>query len=383
MAPSLRIGMLAGEASGDALGAGIIRALAARGVELRVEGIGGPRMQDCGMHSLYPMERLAVMGLVDPLKRLPDLLRIRRRVFEHFRRHPPDLFLGIDSPDFNLGLERRLRRRGVPTAHLVSPSVWAWRGGRIRGIRRSVDLMLCLFPFETDIYEAHGVPVRYVGHPLADEIDSVPDRAAARAALGLALDGPVLALLPGSRAGEIRQHAPLFLAVAQQLWDAGDASGFLIPAADAARHAELQGYLAASPELPVILLRGQAREAMAAADAVLLASGTATLEAALLRRPMVVAYRMHAASWAVMSRLLRAPYVALPNLLAGRALVPELLQAAATPAALCAALRPLLAGDTGMGELTGAFRAMHTQLRVGCADRVAAALLQLAGERGS
>ena len=375
MTRSLRIGVLAGEASGDILGSRVLAALRSRYDELIVEGIGGPLMQAQGLRSMYPMERLAVMGFVEPLKRLPELLRIRGAVFRHFRDNPPDVFLGIDSPDFNLHLEGKLRRAGVTTVHLVRPSVWAWRRGRIGKIRRSVDLMLCLFPFETAIYREQGIPVRFVGHPLADEIPLRMDKAAARASLGLVPAGGLLALLPGSRSSEIRALAPLFLRVADLLWRENKQLSFVIPAANPTGHDELAQQLQAYPRLPVTLLPGQSREAMAAADAVLLASGTATLEAALLKRPMVVAYRMGRLSWFLLSRLVRTEYVALPNLLAGQALVPELLQDAATPRALLCAVQPLLSSGAADATLRE-FDAIHRDLQQDYAERVADALAQ-------
>ena len=222
----MKIGVLAGEASGDSLGAGVLEALRSRYPDLVVEGIGGPRMEAQGLRSMFPMERLSVMGFVEPLKRLPELLQMRRTVFNYFRDNPPDVFLGIDSPDFNLQLERKLRARGQLTAHLVSPSVWAWRQGRIRRIARAVDLMLCLFPFETRIYEDHGI----VGHPLADEIPRGQDAVAARRALGLAPGGRLLALLPGSRAEEVRQLMPLFLQAARLLRQTDPGLSFIMPA---------------------------------------------------------------------------------------------------------------------------------------------------------
>ena len=377
----LRIGVLAGEASGDLLGSRVLAALKCRYDDLIVEGIGGPLMQARGLQSLFPMERLSVMGFVEPLKRLPELLRIRRAVFRHFRDNPPDVFLGIDSPDFNLCLERELRRIGITTAHLVSPSVWAWRRGRVRKIRRSVDLMLCLFPFETAVYRLHGIPVRFVGHPLADEIPLRVDQAAARAGLGLAPPGKLLALLPGSRAGEVRALAPLFLQAADLLWRGDKQLTFVIPAANSGVGEELAEQLCAYPQLPVTLLQGQSLEAMAAADAVLLASGTAALEATLLKRPMVVTYRMGALSWFLLSRLVQSEYVALPNLLAGKALVPELLQAAATPQAMLAAVQPLLATDDARFEIQREFDAIHCHLQQDYAVRTADALAQLVASR--
>ena len=376
-AHSLRIGILAGEASGDILGSRILAALRSQYDEVIVEGIGGPLMQAQGLDSMFPMERLSVMGFVEPLKRLPELLRIRAAVFAHFRDNPPDVFVGIDAPDFNLRLELKLRQAGVTTAHLVSPSVWAWRRGRIKKIKRAVDLMLCLFPFETAIYRQHGIPVRFVGHPLADEIGLRPDQAGARAALGLAPEGRLLALLPGSRAAEVRLLAPLFLQAAQQLWQDHPQLSFVIPAANELRLAELEQLLEAYPGLPVTLLAGQSAQAMAAADAVLLASGTATLEAMLLKRPMVVAYRMGALSWFLVSRLVTTEYAALPNVLAGKALVPELIQHAATPRAMVAALQPLLTDGPAALQQLQEFDAIHRQLQQDYAGRAAAALGEL------
>jgi lipid-A-disaccharide synthase len=377
MSRRLRIGVLAGEASGDILGSRVLAALWSRYDEVIVEGIGGPLMQAQGLDSLFPMERLSVMGIVEPLKRLPELLRIRAAVFRHFRDNPPDLFLGIDSPDFNLHLEKKLRRAGVATAHLVSPSVWAWRRGRIRKIKRSVDLMLCLFPFETAIYQRHGIAVNFVGHPMAGEIEQRVDKAAAQAELGLSPEGKLLALLPGSRSGEVRLLAPLFLQAADTLWQRDRQLSFVIPAASELRRDQLVQLLKEYPQLPVTLLSGQSREVMAAADAVLLASGTATLEAALLKRPMVVAYRMGALSWFLMSRMLKTEYVALPNVLADKALVPELLQGEATPAAMVSALQPLLQADAAADRQLQAFDAIHWQLQRDFSVQAAGALIRL------
>ena len=376
----MRIGVLAGEASGDILGARVLAALRARYPDLVIEGIGGPLMQAQGLTSLFPMERLSVMGFVEPLRRLPELLRIRRAVLAHFSASPPDIFLGIDSPDFNLGLESRLRRRGVTTAHLVSPSVWAWRRGRVRKIRRAVDLMLCLFPFETAIYAEHGIPALFLGHPLADESPVQPDRVAARAALGLDPAAKVLALLPGSRADEVRRLAPLFLQGARLLRRAHPRLALVLPAASAGRARELERVLQDFPDLAVTLVQGRSREVMIASDAVLLASGTASLEAALLKRPMVVAYRMGALSWSLVSRLVRTPFASLPNILAGRALVQELLQDAATPPAMAAALEPLLADAGAADAQVVAFDEIHRSLRQGFGERAATALAALVRE---
>ena len=372
----MRIGVLAGEASGDILGSRVLKELRAQCDELIVEGIGGPLMEAQGLTSMFPMDRLSVMGFVEPLKRLPELLHIRRAVFEHFRDNPPDIFLGIDSPDFNLRLERKLREQGIKTAHLVSPSVWAWRQGRVKKIKQSVDLMLCLFPFETQVYQDHQVPVRFVGHPLADELPNRVDALAARQALGLATDNKLLAMLPGSRSGEVSRLAPAFLAAARLLWQQNPQLRFVMPAANTAREVELKVLLAQQPDLPVTLVCGHSRETMAAADAVLLASGTATLEAALIKRPMVVTYRMAAFSWWLVTRLVKISFAALPNVLAGRSVVPELLQDAAVPEAMAAAIEPLLADEAVANQLQ-AFDRIHVQLKQGYAAKSANALLQL------
>jgi lipid-A-disaccharide synthase len=340
-------------------------------------------MEAQGLRSLFPMERLAVMGFVEPLRRLPELLRIRRAVLAHFCANPPDLFLGIDAPDFNLRLERRLREREITTAHLVSPSVWAWRRGRIHRIKRSVDMMLCLFPFETAIYREHGVPVRFVGHPLADELSAQPDRAASRLALGLSPEVRLLALLPGSRAGEVGLLAPLFLQTASLLRQADPGLAFVLPAASAEREAQLIRILADYPSLDVRLVIGRAREVMAASDAVLLASGTVTLEAALLKRPMVVAYRTGAISWWLLSRLVKTPFISLPNILLGRAAVPELLQQAATAQALAAALGPLLGAGAAAREQIRALADIHGELRRDFSARVSEALQTLVAGTGA
>ena len=374
---TLRIGILAGEVSGDILGSHLLAALKTRFDHVVVEGIGGPLMAEQGLQSLYPMERLSVMGLFEPLKRLPELLRIRKGVYRHFLDNPPDLFLGIDSPDFNLRLEYKLRRAGVKTAHLVSPSVWAWRRGRIHKIKRAVDLMLTLFPFETEIYRQHQVPVEFVGHPLADEIPMRVDREGARRDLNYLPEGRCLALMPGSRSGELRMLAPLFLQASILLHKRFPDLTFIMPAANDARHAELSQLLRNYPELPVTLISGRSREAMAAADAVLLASGTATLEAMLLKRPMVIAYRMSALFWALISRIATTRFAGLPNILADRELVPELLQDKARPELIFEALEPLLEKGGEREATLREFDHIHSQLRLGYSDRAADAIARL------
>ncbi|GAB5450670.1 MAG: lipid-A-disaccharide synthase [Halioglobus sp.] len=376
MVRRLRLGIVAGEASGDMLGGRVMRALQDHCEELEVRGIGGPEMQAAGMSSHVDMDRLAVMGFVDPLRRLPELWRIRRALRDYFLADPPDVFLGIDAPDFNLALERALRREGVRTAHLVSPSVWAWRRGRLPGIAQAVDRMYCLFPFETAIYDQHAIPAQFIGHPLADELDPVQDVAALRARLGVSVQGRVLALLPGSRAAEVRHMGQLFLQVADRLWREGRVGTVLLPLANADCEKALQPALAACGDIPLTLLRDNGRDAMAAADVVLTAAGTATLEAALLQRPMVVAYRTSAVNWFLLSRLVDTRYVALPNLLAGEAVVPEYLQDKATVATLCTAVEAQLAGTSAAQR--AAFEGIRQSLRRGCAAQVARGVVELA-----
>ncbi|MBI2783677.1 MAG: lipid-A-disaccharide synthase [Gammaproteobacteria bacterium] len=369
--------MVAGEVSGDRLGAGLIRALRRRYPDAQFEGIGGDAMAAEGFRSLYPLERLAVMGFVEPLKRLPELLRIRRGLARHFRKRQPALFVGIDAPDFNLGLELTLRGVGIRTAHYVSPSVWAWRQGRIRKIARAVDHMLVLFPFEAEFYRRHGVPVTWVGHPLADELPLEPDTAGARRRLALPADAPVLAVLPGSRGSEVALLGPLFLDTLAACRERVPGLLCVLPAANAARRAQIAALLAAYPGLPVQVLDGQSHTAMAAADAVLLASGTSALEAMLLKKPMVVAYRTGRLTHALASRLVKLKHVSLPNLLAGRELVPELLQDAATVEALSGQVSRCLDETSERAALIAEFDALHRQLRRGASERAAAALAEL------
>lgn len=336
--------MVAGEPSGDLLGSRALRALrqALPGREIHAEGVGGEAMQEEGLDSLYAMDRLAVMGLIEPLGRLPELLAMRRDLRRRWLAQPPDLFLGIDAPDFNLGLARGLRNGGVATAQLVSPTVWAWRAGRVHTVARSVADLLCLFPFEPACYADVDLRTHYVGHPLVREFADVPTRQQARQTLGIG-DGPVLALLPGSRAAEVAQHGAVLLDAARLLAERDPRRRFIMPAAGPERHAQLQTLLDASGLGDrVCLVRGQSREAMIAADVVLLASGTATLEAMLLRRPMVIVYRMAALGFRLMQRLAVTRFVGLPNVLAGRALVPELLQDALTAPALALQAETLL-----------------------------------------
>lgn len=376
----LRIGIVAGEKSGDHLGAALMIALRKYYPDAIFEGVGGPLMQAEGFDSLFPMEALSVFGFVEPIKQLPQLLRIRSGLKQHFLNNPPAVFIGIDSPDFNIGLELSLRKGGIKTAHYVSPSVWAWRQGRVKKIARAVDLMLTLFPFEADFYHKHHVPVRYVGHPLADKLPLDPDTDTARKALGLAVkpnDHPVLTLMPGSRNAEVLLLAPLFLEVAA--WCAERVPGlqFVLPAASPQRRKQIDECLKAWPELAVMVLDGDSHRAMEAADAVLLASGTTALEAMLLKKPMVVSYKTGWLTHAIASRLLKVPYVSLPNLLAGRELVPELLQHRATVTAIGESVLACLQGNGDGDEQRAVFYELHRQLKCDASAAAAEALHDL------
>ena len=372
----MRLGLLAGEMSGDILGAAVVAALSERVHELELTGIGGPRLTALGLESLYPMDRLSVMGLIDPLKRLPELLAIRRGVYRQQIAWQPDVFLGIDSPDFNLTLERRLRARGLRTAHLVSPSVWAWRAGRLKGIGKAIDLMMCLLPFEVAIYEKAGIPAVCVGHPLIEELQDLPSSVDMRQQLGLPRDGRLVAVLPGSRAGEVASLMPVFAQTVAELSRLDATLKFVIPAANSARAQQIQRFLADRPSpLPVTVLEGMGRQAMHAADVVLLASGTATLEAMLLRKPMVIAYRMAALSWHVLSRLATTPFAGLPNILAGREVVPELLQDNANVASLVPAMIDCL--EHGAAIQVSQFDELAEAIGGGFGERCADALAGL------
>jgi lipid-A-disaccharide synthase len=376
MADLLRVALVAGEASGDILGAGLMQALKARHPQIEFIGVGGPLMQAEGLTSYFPMERLAVMGLVEVLGRLPELLARRRHLIKTLIDAKPDVFIGIDAPDFNLDLELKLRRGGIKTVHYVSPSVWAWRQKRVLKIRDACDLMLCLFPFEAQFYDAHQVPVRFVGHPLADAIPLQAERAAAREALDLPQDSTVVALLPGSRGGEVARLGALFLDTAVRLRTLRPGIRFVLPCASPERRVQLEQMLVGR-DLPLTLLDGRSHDALAACDAVLIASGTATLEALLYKRPMVVAYKVAPLTYLILKRLVSSAYISLPNLLAERLLVPELIQDAATSEALAQALAPLL----NDGEVqTEGFDVIHRALRRDASAQAAEAVLKLVGQ---
>jgi lipid-A-disaccharide synthase len=373
-----RVALVAGETSGDQLGAGLVAELRARFPQAEFAGVGGDAMRSAGVDTWFDAGELAVMGLSEVLSHLPRLLRLRRELRARVLAWRPDVFVGIDAPDFNLGVERWLRQRGVATVHYVSPSVWAWRESRAARIGRSADRVLCLFPMEPAIYERHGVDARFVGHPLADAIPLEPDRAAARNALGLPFHDPVLALLPGSRLGEIERMLPVFLEAAALIAREIPDLQLLVPAANAGCRAAIERILADSPS-PVPrcqLLDGHARQAMIAADVVLLASGTAALEAMLCKRPMVVGHRIAPATHRIVMALgmLKSRFVSLPNVLAGEELVPELLQDACTPERLAAAVLQWFAQPESVAALRPRFRALHEQLRCDASARAAEAV---------
>ena len=374
MAGVLRIALVAGEASGDILGSGLMRAIKARHPDVEFIGVGGPLMEAEGMVSHFPMERLSVMGLVEVLGRLRELLAKRKELVQTLIDQKPDVFIGIDAPDFTLNIELQLRRAGIKTVHYVSPSVWAWRQKRVLKIREGCDLMLTLLPFEARFYEEKGVPVKFVGHPLADTIPLQADRAAARVELGLG-EGPVVALMPGSRGGEVGRLGGLFFDAAERLLVSRPGIKFVLPCASPQRREQIEQLLAGR-DLSVLLLDGRSHVALAACDAVLIASGTATLEALLYKRPMVVAYRMAPITFWILKRLVKSPYVSLPNLLAQRMLVPELLQDDASAEALAQRILPLL--DDAQVQTAG-FDEIHRTLRRDASNQAADAVLGLIG----
>jgi len=378
----LHVGIVAGEASGDNLGAGLIEAIRRQVPDAVFEGIGGPRMVKAGCFSLYPMERLSVMGLAEVLIHLPGLFSMRRDLLRHFLNTPPDIFIGIDAPDFNLALERRLKKSGIRTVHYVSPSVWAWRRYRVRKIAASVNCMLTLFPFEEAFYREHAVPARCVGHPMADLIADEVDRDEARRYLRIQHRGPLVAILPGSRVTEVRRMAEPFLRAAAWCYGQRIDIHFVVPTASQSCRDAFEAVQArVGEQLPVTLLDGGSLEAMAAADAVLLASGTATLECMLLKRPMVVAYRLSPLTYRIARLLVKSRYFSLPNLLAGRPLVRELIQHEVTAENLGHELLDLIENPEHTRELTEVFAAIHADLRRGASRRAADIVLELSGWR--
>jgi lipid-A-disaccharide synthase len=366
------LGVVAGEASGDLLGAHFIRALKQTRPDLRAAGIAGPRMVEAGVDAIYPSEKLAVNGYVEVLRHLPELLWIRSRITRHFLQERPRVFVGIDAPDFNFTLEAKLKQAGIPTVHFVSPSIWAWRPERIHRIKQAVSHMLVVFPFEEKIYLDAGIPVSYVGHPLADVIPLEPDTAAARAALGLG-SGPVIALLPGSRLSEVTRHTRLMLDAAVRILKQHADAQFVLPAASEAA-ARLIRRAAQGLDLPLQVLAGQSHTALAACDVTLVASGTATLEAALFKKPMVITYRVPALTAHLMRKKALLPWIGLPNILARDFVVPERVQEAATPENLASDALAWLDDAPRRETAIASFRAMHLSLRQNASARIAEAV---------
>lgn len=388
-----RIGIVAGEASGDLLGSHLIRALKKHRPDMEFIGIAGPKMIAEGAKSLFPMEQLSVRGYVEVLRHLPGLLKTRKQLLKHFLQNPPDIFIGIDAPDFNFWLERRLKRKGISTIHYVSPSIWAWRKGRMGKIRRAVSHMLALFPFEPRLYQKAGVPVTYVGHPLADVLPMQPDIHEARKNLRLKNGCLVITMLPGSRQSEVEQLADLFVKTAKvieaRLQEVQLQVQFLVPLITRETREIFEKAIYANQiadekqveDLPVQILFGHSHQAMEAADIVIVASGTAALEAALLKKPMVITYRMPALSWQILKRMNYLPYVGLPNILAGRFVVPELLQHDATPEKISEEALKLLQDTKLADEIRAEFTRIHETLRQNTEEKAAEAILSYLSSR--
>ena len=383
-AAALRIGIVVGESSGDVLGAGLMQAIKARYPNASFEGIAGPKMLEQGCTSFFAQDRLAVMGFVEPLLRLPELLRMRKFLREHFIASRPDIFIGIDAPDFNLDLELALKNAGIKTVHYVSPSVWAWRQGRVKKIAKAVNAVLTLFPFEKEFYDAYGIPAVCVGHTLADAIDLVPDTQAARAALAVnASNKKIIALLPGSRGGEVERMLPVFLDAAQLCLQVEPNLQFLLPAASDKRKTQIDAILAKSPTLPITVFLQQSHQVMQASDIVLMASGTTTLEAMLLKKPMVIAYKVAAFSYFIFSRLVKVEFIGLPNLLAKKALAKEFIQHAATAQNIAAELLRLLTADANSEATTVLqenYLQLHLMLKKEANQKAADAVLAIIGQ---
>lgn len=372
----MRIGIVAGEPSGDLLGAELIIALKKLNPDLIVEGVAGPKMIEAGCKALWPMERLSFMGFIGPLKHLLDILHIRRQLKKHFLKNPPDVFIGIDSPDFNLSLELKLKTNGIKTVHYVSPSVWGWREGRIHKIKRAVDLMLVLFPFETDIYKRYQIPVKFVGHPLADKIPLEVDETKARKDLGLSMAGKVLGIFPGSRSMEIKNLGEPFIRTALWCLKQEPKLQIMTSMIDKKRQQQFERVLQrVAPSLPIKIFENKTHAVMAASDALLLASGTVTLEGLLFEKPMVVAYKMAKITFEIMKRIVKVKHFALPNLIAGRPLVPEFIQAEVSPEIMGPILLGYLNNPEKNSRLAAEFLAIHKQLQNNASEVAAKAIL--------
>jgi lipid-A-disaccharide synthase len=372
----VRIGIVAGEASGDLLGSHLMQALKLKRSDIEFVGIAGPKMMGEGAQSLFPIERLSVRGYVEVIKHLFGLLRLRRQLLNHLLANRIDLFIGIDAPDFNFWLEKKLKNKGITAIHYVSPSVWAWRKNRIKKIKHAVSHILALFPFEPALYQNEGIPVTYVGHPLADILPMEPDTTAAREGLKLKPSSLVIAMLPGSRQSEVQQHAELFVKTAKLIYADFPNAVFLVPliTRETRQIFEL-AIFHENESLPIQILFGHAHDAMEAADVVIVASGTATLEAALLKKPMVITYRMSKLSWQILKRMRLQPYVGLPNVLAEKFVVPELLQDESTPEKLAEATIKLLSDADNIAEIKTEFTKIHHSLKQNTAEKAANAIL--------
>jgi lipid-A-disaccharide synthase len=373
----MQLAMVAGEASGDLLAGLLLTGLKQRWPALQAQGIGGPRMAEQGFEAWWPHQKLAVRGYVEVLRHYREISGIREALAERLLRERPAAFIGVDAPDFNLGLEKRLKAAGIKTVHFVCPSIWAWRGGRAKKMAASCDHVLCLFPFEPELLRAHGVAASFVGHPLADAIPLQPPRAESRAALGLAEADEVVAVLPGSRRSEIQYIAPAFLQAAALMHQQRPGLRFVLPISAGLHELVTPLVQAHAPGVPLQLLNGQSHAALAACDVTLIASGTATLEAALFKRPMVIGYRMHALSWQLMKRLRYQPWVGLPNILSRDFVVPELIQEDCQPAALAAATLRWLDDHAAAAALARRFDDLHHSLRRDTARCAADALAQV------
>lgn len=372
----VRIGIVAGESSGDLLGSHLMQALKAKRPDIEFVGIAGPKMMREGAKSLFPIERLSVRGYFEVIKHLYGLLKLRRQLLQHLLNNRIDLFIGIDAPDFNFWLEKQLKNKGITAIHYVSPSVWAWRKNRINKIKHAVTHMLALFPFEPALYQQAGVPVTYVGHPLADMLPLVPDTTAAREGLRLKTESLVIAMLPGSRQSEVQQHAALFVKTAKLIYAEHPEAIFLVPLITReTRNIFELAIFNEHESLPIQILFGHAHDAMEAADVIIVASGTATLEAALLKKPMVITYRMPNLSWQLLKRMRLQPYVGLPNILAERFVVPELLQHDATPEKLAQAALKFVHDTSYTADIKAEFTKMHHSLQQNTAEKAAAVIL--------
>jgi|TARA_B110001454_G_scaffold23209_1_gene22786 lipid-A-disaccharide synthase len=374
----MRIAIVVGETSGDMLGIGLMKALKKQYPDATFEGIGGPLMEAEGFTSFVPMERLAVMGLVEILGRLFELLKVRKKLVQHWQKNPPDVFIGIDAPEFNTQLEYKLKNAGIKTVHYVSPSVWAWRSKRIHKIKKSVDLMLTLFPFEAKFYQQHDVPVSFVGHNLADSIPFENNAEDARQVFHFEKNEKVVCLMPGSRGSEVEKLCPVFIRAAELIYAHNPNVRFILPAANQARKQQIEHVIDdIKPSVKIDVIDGHSKTCMQAADVILLASGTATLEGMLLKKPMIVSYIVSPITAMIMRRLLKQDFISLPNLLAGREVVPEIIQEQATPDNLASAVIERIENEDLIHQLQETFLFIHKQLKRGANEQAALAIKNL------